>query len=173
MGDQIGEGGRNIHEIEKQRKRLEVENTRKNHQRAIDSMQASLEAEAKGKAEALRMKKKLEHFWNKPTALAARPRPNWPRPTNNSTTCPPRLPHPVLPRGSWNPSCKLCTPTWMRCSTKPRTAKRRPRRPWSTLPVWLMSCELSRNTPSLRRRCARPLNSKSRTCKCDWMNLRE
>ena len=30
------------------------------HQRAIDSMQASLEAEAKGKAEALRMKKKLE-----------------------------------------------------------------------------------------------------------------
>jgi len=106
--DQIGEGGRNIHEIEKQRKRLEVEkeelqaaleeaesaleqeenkvlraqlelsqvrqeidrriqekeeefeNTRKNHQRAIDSMQASLEAEAKGKAEALRMKKKLE-----------------------------------------------------------------------------------------------------------------
>ncbi|XP_022175403.1 myosin heavy chain, muscle isoform X23 [Myzus persicae] len=106
--DQIGEGGRNIHEIEKQRKRLEVEkdelqaaleeaeaaleqeenkvlraqlelsqvrqeidrriqekeeefeNTRKNHQRALDSMQASLEAEAKGKAEALRMKKKLE-----------------------------------------------------------------------------------------------------------------
>ena len=30
------------------------------HQRAIDSMQASLEAEAKGRAEALRMKKKLE-----------------------------------------------------------------------------------------------------------------
>ncbi|XP_065215428.1 myosin heavy chain, muscle isoform X22 [Planococcus citri] len=106
--DQIGEGGRNIHEIEKARKRLEVEkdelqaaleeaeaaleqeenkvlraqlelsqvrqeidrriqekeeefeNTRKNHQRALDSMQASLEAEAKGKAEALRMKKKLE-----------------------------------------------------------------------------------------------------------------
>ncbi|XP_011506400.1 PREDICTED: myosin heavy chain, muscle isoform X27 [Ceratosolen solmsi marchali] len=106
--DQIGEGGRNIHEIEKARKRLEAEkdelqaaleeaeaaleqeenkvlrsqlelsqvrqeidrriqekeeefeNTRKNHQRALDSMQASLEAEAKGKAEALRMKKKLE-----------------------------------------------------------------------------------------------------------------
>jgi myosin heavy chain 6/7 len=106
--DQIGEGGRNIHEIDKARKRLEVEkeeltaaleeaeaaleqeenkvlrgqlelsqvrqeidrriqekeeefeNTRKNHQRALDSMQASLEAEAKGKAEALRMKKKLE-----------------------------------------------------------------------------------------------------------------
>jgi len=110
--DQIGEGGRNIHEIEKARKRLEAEkeelqaaleeaeaaleqeenkvlrgqlelsqvrqeidrriqekeeefeNTRKNHQRAIDSMQASLEAEAKGKAEALRMKKKLEQDIN-------------------------------------------------------------------------------------------------------------
>ncbi|GFU70172.1 myosin heavy chain, muscle [Trichonephila clavipes] len=43
-----------------QEKEEEFENTRKNHQRAIDSMQASLEAEAKGKAEALRMKKKLE-----------------------------------------------------------------------------------------------------------------
>jgi len=106
--DQIGEGGRGLHETEKCRKRLEIEkeelqaaleeaetaleqeenkvlrgqlelsqvrqeidrrlsekdeefdNTRKCHQRAIDSMQASLEAEAKGKAEALRMKKKLE-----------------------------------------------------------------------------------------------------------------
>lgn len=37
-----------------------VRTYRKNHQRALDSMQASLEAEAKGKAEALRMKKKLE-----------------------------------------------------------------------------------------------------------------
>ena len=33
---------------------------RRNHQRAIESMQASLEAESKGKAEALRQKKKLE-----------------------------------------------------------------------------------------------------------------
>ena len=32
----------------------------KNHQRALDSMQASLEAEARGKAEAMRMKKKIE-----------------------------------------------------------------------------------------------------------------
>ena len=32
----------------------------KNHQRALDSMQASLEAEARGKVEAMRMKKKLE-----------------------------------------------------------------------------------------------------------------
>ncbi|XP_023210290.1 myosin heavy chain, muscle-like isoform X18 [Centruroides sculpturatus] len=43
-----------------QEKEEEFDNTRKNHQRALDSMQASLEAEAKGKAEALRMKKKLE-----------------------------------------------------------------------------------------------------------------
>ncbi|XP_074602160.1 myosin heavy chain isoform X13 [Brevipalpus obovatus] len=43
-----------------QEKEEEFENTRKNHQRALDSMQASLEAEARGKAEALRMKKKLE-----------------------------------------------------------------------------------------------------------------
>jgi len=106
--DQIGEGGRSLHDAEKNRRRLEIEkeelqaaleeaeaaleqeenkvlrgqlelsqvrqeidrriqekeeefeNTRKCHQRAMDSMQASLEAEAKGKAEALRMKKKLE-----------------------------------------------------------------------------------------------------------------
>ncbi|KAK8736475.1 hypothetical protein OTU49_005023 [Cherax quadricarinatus] len=43
-----------------QEKEEEFENTRKCHQRAIDSMQASLEAEAKAKAEALRLKKKLE-----------------------------------------------------------------------------------------------------------------
>nr|XP_045582187.1 myosin heavy chain, muscle-like isoform X2 [Procambarus clarkii] len=43
-----------------QEKEEEFDNTRKNHQRAIESIQASLEAEAKGKAEALRQKKKLE-----------------------------------------------------------------------------------------------------------------
>lgn len=32
----------------------------KNHQRALESMQASFEAEARGKAEALKSKKKLE-----------------------------------------------------------------------------------------------------------------
>ncbi|KAK3862965.1 hypothetical protein Pcinc_031213 [Petrolisthes cinctipes] len=106
--DQIGEGGRALHVVQKNAKRLEIEkeelqaaleeaeaaleqeenkvlraqlelsqvrqeidiciqekeeefeNTRKCHQRAIDSMQASLEAEAKAKAEALRLKKKLE-----------------------------------------------------------------------------------------------------------------
>merc|ERR1712165_286836 len=106
--DQPGEGGRSIHELDKQRRRLEVEkeefqsaleeaeaaleqeenkvlraqlelgqvrqeidrkihekeeefdNTRKNHARAMDSMQASLEAETRAKAEALRIKKKLE-----------------------------------------------------------------------------------------------------------------
>ncbi|XP_038064642.1 myosin heavy chain, striated muscle-like isoform X2 [Patiria miniata] len=41
-------------------KEEEFEATRKNHQRALESMQASLEAESRGKAEALRLKKKLE-----------------------------------------------------------------------------------------------------------------
>ena len=106
--DQLGEGGKSIHELDRQRRRLQVEkdelqaaleeaesaleqeenkvvraglelqqvkqeidrrmqekeeefeNTRKNYQRTIDSMQASLEAEIKGKQEALRVKKKIE-----------------------------------------------------------------------------------------------------------------
>merc|ERR1712055_756042 len=106
--DQIGEGGRNYHEVTKTYKRLEVEkeelaaaleeaeaaleqeenkflrgqlelsqvrqeidrriaekeeefdNTRKTHARALESMQATLEAEAKGKADAMKAKKKLE-----------------------------------------------------------------------------------------------------------------
>merc|ERR1711868_298689 len=104
----LGDGGRSIHELDKQRRRLEVEkeelqaaleeaeaaleqeenkvlraqlelgqvrqeidrkiqekeeefdNTRKNHQRAMDSLGASLEAEQRAKSEALRIKKKLE-----------------------------------------------------------------------------------------------------------------
>jgi len=108
LSDQLGEGGRSVHELQKIVRRLEVEkeeiqhaldeaeaaleaeeskvlraqvevsqirseiekriqekeeefeNTRKNHQRAIESMQATLEAETKGKQEALRIKKKLE-----------------------------------------------------------------------------------------------------------------
>merc|ERR1712240_292118 len=106
--DQISEGGRSIHEIDKIRKRLEAEkmelesarseaegaleqeenkvlrasleltqvrqeierrlaqkdeefaSTKKNFAKAIDGMQMELEAETKGKVEALRMKKKLE-----------------------------------------------------------------------------------------------------------------
>merc|ERR1711881_624481 len=106
--DQLGEGGRSIHDLDKQRRRLEQEkeelqaaleeaestleqeenkvlraqlelnqvrqdvdrkvvekeeefnNTRKNHARAMDSIGASLEAEQRSKAEALRIKKKLE-----------------------------------------------------------------------------------------------------------------
>merc|ERR1719381_408816 len=106
--DQITEGGRSIHEIDKIRKRLEAEKmelqsaleedeatleqeenkvlrmqmelsqvkteierriaekdeefamVRKNQSKALDSMQAALETEAKGKAEALRMQKKLQ-----------------------------------------------------------------------------------------------------------------
>merc|ERR1719295_1920465 len=41
-------------------KEEEFENSRKNHVRAMDSMQASLESEQRAKAEALRIKKKLE-----------------------------------------------------------------------------------------------------------------
>merc|ERR1711890_225245 len=87
--DQLGEGGRSIHDLDTQRRRLEEENkvlraqlelgqvkqeidrrvaekeeefnnTRKNHQRAMESMSASLEAEQKAKGEALRVKKALE-----------------------------------------------------------------------------------------------------------------
>merc|ERR1719211_180014 len=83
--DKITEGGRSIHEIDKIRKRLEAEKMELqsaleeaeatleqeenkvlrcqmelNQAKALDSMQAALETEAKGKAEALRMKKKLE-----------------------------------------------------------------------------------------------------------------
>uniref|UniRef100_G3T1M4 Uncharacterized protein n=1 Tax=Loxodonta africana TaxID=9785 RepID=G3T1M4_LOXAF len=47
--------GQRIHEKEE-----EFEATRKNHQRSIESLQASLEAEAKGRAEALRLKTKME-----------------------------------------------------------------------------------------------------------------
>merc|ERR1711878_239352 len=88
--DQLGDGGRSIHDLDKQRRRLEQEenkvlratmelqqvrsdidrrvaekeeefnNTRKNHARAMESLNVSLEAEQKSKAEALRIKKKLE-----------------------------------------------------------------------------------------------------------------
>merc|ERR1711908_44620 len=71
--DQLGEGGRSIHDLDKQRRRLKQEidrrvaekeeefnNTRKNHARAMESMSASLEAEQKAKGEALRVKKALE-----------------------------------------------------------------------------------------------------------------
>merc|ERR1712127_400935 len=106
--DQLGDGGRSIHELDKTRRRMETEkeelqgameeaegsleaeenkvlraalelgqvrqeidrkigekeeefnNSRMNHSRAMESMQASLETEQKAKAEALRIKKKLE-----------------------------------------------------------------------------------------------------------------
>merc|ERR1712110_1396363 len=55
LGQVRQEIDRKIHE-----KVEEFENTRKNHQRAMDSLQASLDAENRAKAEALRIKKKLE-----------------------------------------------------------------------------------------------------------------
>merc|ERR1712209_200920 len=58
----MGELGQVRQEIDRRmaEKEEEFNNTRKNHQRAMGSMQASLEAEQKSKAEALRIKKKLE-----------------------------------------------------------------------------------------------------------------
>lgn len=50
---------RRIHEKEE-----EFENTRRNHARALESMQATLEAEARAKLEALKQKKKLESDMN-------------------------------------------------------------------------------------------------------------
>merc|ERR1712142_336450 len=81
--DQISEGGKSIHEIDKIRKRLEAEKLelsqvrqeierrlnekdeefmaiKKNQSKALEALQSALETESKGKAEALRMKKKLE-----------------------------------------------------------------------------------------------------------------
>merc|ERR1712064_84540 len=57
--DQISEGGRSIHEIDKIRKRLDAEKLEL--QAALEEAEGALEEqESKGKAEALRMKKKLE-----------------------------------------------------------------------------------------------------------------
>merc|ERR1712226_1256883 len=58
----MGELGQVRQEIDRRlaEKEEEFNNTRKNHARAMDSMQASLESEQRAKAEALRIKKKLE-----------------------------------------------------------------------------------------------------------------
>merc|ERR1712088_1152641 len=60
--DQISEGGRSIHEIERRLAEKEEEFilVKKAQSKALDSMQVALETETKSKAEALRMKKKLE-----------------------------------------------------------------------------------------------------------------
>lgn len=42
----------------------EFENTRRNHQRIVESMQASMEAEVRGKNDAVRAKKKMEQDIN-------------------------------------------------------------------------------------------------------------
>merc|ERR1712228_916413 len=55
LGQVRQEIDRKIHEKEE-----EFDNTRKNHIRAMESLQASLDAEQRAKAEALRIKKKLE-----------------------------------------------------------------------------------------------------------------
>merc|ERR1712053_58019 len=110
--DQLGEGGKSIHELEKAKRSLEqernelqaaleeaeaaveteeakvlrltvemsqskqdferrlaekeeeIDNTRRNGQRALESMQTSLDSESKSRAEAIRQKKKLEGDFN-------------------------------------------------------------------------------------------------------------
>merc|ERR1739847_66378 len=110
--DQVGEGGKSIHELEKAKRSLEqehnelqaaleeaegaveveeskvlrltvemsqnkqdfersisekeeeVDNTRRNGQRALESMQTTMDSESKSRAEAIRSKKKLEGDFN-------------------------------------------------------------------------------------------------------------
>merc|ERR1712048_102673 len=112
LTDQLGEGGKSIHELEKAKRTLEqernelqagleeaeaaveveeskclrlsvemaqakqdserrlsekeeeVDNTRRNGQRALESMQTTLDSESKARAEAIRQKKKLEGDFN-------------------------------------------------------------------------------------------------------------
>merc|ERR1712045_894522 len=94
LTDQLGEGGKSIHELEKAEgaveveeakvlrltvemsqnkqdferrlaeKEEEVDNTRRNGQRALESMQTSMDSESKSRAEAIRQKKKLEGDFN-------------------------------------------------------------------------------------------------------------
>merc|ERR1712187_268195 len=106
LTDQLGEGGKSIHELEKAKRTLEqernelqaaleeaeeaevlrltvemsqskqdferrlaekeeeVDNTRRNGQRALESMQTSLDSESKARSEAIRQKKKLEGDFN-------------------------------------------------------------------------------------------------------------
>merc|ERR1712061_550911 len=45
-------------------KEEEIDNTRRNGQRALESMQTSLDSESKSRAEAIRQKKKLEGDFN-------------------------------------------------------------------------------------------------------------
>merc|ERR1712076_147696 len=112
LTDQISEGGKSIHELEKAKRNLEqernelqaaleeaesaveseeskvlriqvemaqnkqdferrlaekeeeVDNTRRNGQRALESMQTTLDSESKSRAEAMRVKKKIESDFN-------------------------------------------------------------------------------------------------------------
>src|SRR3569833_3467177 len=55
LSDQLGEGGRSVHEMQKIIRRVELENeeleyTRRNHALAMESMQASLEVGARAGA---------------------------------------------------------------------------------------------------------------------------
>merc|ERR1712098_342185 len=124
-------------------KEEEFENSRKNHARAMDSMQASLESEQRAKAEALRMKKKLEGDINElEIALDHANKAN-----SEAQKAIKRY------QGQMREEqCTLCMLKLMTCSSKPRIQRRRLRRRWWMLPVLLMNSVLSRITPTLSPR---------------------
>merc|ERR1711963_1084849 len=66
----------------------------------------------------------------------------------------------------------LSTPCMLRlmtCFTKPRTLRRKLRKPWLMLQGLLMNLELSKNTPALKRRPRELLNPKLLSLTKDWL----
>merc|ERR1711936_136872 len=64
-----------------------------------------------------------------------------------------------------------CMLKLMTCSTRPRTLKRRPRRLWLMLPVLLMSLELSKSMPLLKKRPSALLSLKLLSLNNAWLKL--
>merc|ERR1719221_9725 len=59
----------------------------------------------------------------------------------------------------------------MTCSTRPRTLKRRPRRPWLMLPALLISLELNKSMPLLKKRLSALLSLKLLSLNSAWLKL--
>merc|ERR1712224_543334 len=64
-----------------------------------------------------------------------------------------------------------CMLKLMTCSTRPRTLKRRPKRPWLMLPALLMSLELSKSMPLLKKRPSALLSLKLLSLNNAWLKL--
>merc|ERR1712226_983325 len=69
------------------------------------------------------------------------------------------------PRGSWRMTSTRCRLTSTTCLPPARTARRRPRRQWWTLDVWLTSSVPSRTTRPRRRRLPGPPRCRSPRCR--------